>query len=76
MKVCGTHGGANRYGERTGHGRDALTLSDVLRAAEHESTAHASEIVRGLLASGRIRFVNPDIQHELDVLSKQLFGAA
>lgn len=55
--------------------RDSLTLRDVFGAAENVSAAHASEIVHALLASGRVRFVNADVQRELDAV-EQLLGAA
>ena len=66
MKVCGATAAVPRTSGET------LTLSDVLGVAENVSTTHAAEIVRALLASGRIRFVNPDIQRDLNVLSHQL----
>lgn len=50
----------------------SLTLRDVFGAAESVSAHHAPEIVRALLASGRVRFVNEDVQRKLDAVAQLL----
>ena len=59
--------------ERTG--RPALTLRDVFGAAESVSAGLAPEIVHALFASGRVRFVNADVQRELDAVAELLAPA-
>ena len=58
-----------------GVARRTLTLRDIFGVAESVSAAHAPEIVRALLASGRVRFVNAGVQRELDAVAELLAPA-
>ena len=51
-------------------GLKSLTFADVLNAATGASEADAAAIVQALCDSGRIRFLRPTAQHDVDRLAR------
>jgi hypothetical protein len=49
-----------------------LTLGDILQAAHEVSEHDAVSLVEAFLATRRVRFLDPDAQTALDLLSREL----
>ena len=49
-----------------------LTLGDILAAAQDVSERDAAELVARFVTVRRVRFVDPDAQRALDLLSREL----